>query len=191
MIHYGDNNSKNAMIFLHGYHQSACDARNKLKETINTNELTRYSMVIYFPNRSWFSYKNENSFEYDNDDLCKTRTYLHKMIQQMELKFKKIFLSGYSQGACTAIDAAFTYTKTIPILSISGFPLQDYMNKNNTIFATHGKRDKCIRLVDVRQKYKKYNNVLLVLSEADHWGFWHIKTFQLFFKDFIEKELIR
>tara|TARA_Y100000746_G_scaffold222551_1_gene223097 strand:- start:589 stop:1167 length:579 start_codon:yes stop_codon:yes gene_type:complete len=192
MIIYGNTNSKNAMLFLHGYNQSPTDAKSKLMETIHVDLLEQYSIVIFFPGRKWFSYKNETSFQHDNDELYRTRIYLHKLIETMEKRFSKLLLSGYSQGACTAIDAAFTYTKyQIPTLSISGFPILQYATKGiRTLYATHGKEDSCITLKKARKSYKSYDNIMLVLSESDHWGFWNIKPFQLFFENFVKKHLM-
>lgn len=189
MLFYGNISSNNAMIFLHGYNQTAKDAKKKLMETMHKETLDKYSIVIFFPNRKWFSYENETSFKYVNHELFSSRKFLHKQIEDMEKKFDKVLLSGYSQGACTAIDAAFTYKHNIPILSISGFPLRKYV-QNNTLYATHGGRDTCITLKRATKYYKNYENMMLLLSESDHWGFWHIKSFQLFFQYFIEKHIV-
>jgi len=193
MLYYGSLLAKNALIFLHGYNQSAQNAKKLLSETINPSVLENKSIVIFFPNKTWYKYTNEYRHDYNRESLYKVRKYLHIIFDKMSKEYN-LLVAGYSQGATMAIDASSTYIKKIPVLSISGLPLNQpfvypgelYNKKDTIIYYAHGKKDPCILLKEAELLYKPYKTHRIILN-ASHWGFWHHVKFRNFFINFVEK----
>lgn len=170
MISYGSINATNAVLFLHGFTQSATDARKKIKETVHINDLC--DTVFFFPKREWFSYPSEDSLMYNQSQLLETRKYIHQILNELYQLYRNVKLGGYSQGASVAIDAAYTYKKNIHVLSISGYMLQNYSARNNILVCIHGKHDSVIPLKFAINSYKNHTQDITVLTRTDHWDFW-------------------
>lgn len=177
MIFYGNISAKHAVLFLHGFTQSATNARNKLKLSLPNNT----DSVYFFPSRKWFLYKDDDSFFYDESSLYKARKYVHKILNTLYEIYDTVKLIGYSQGACLALDVALTYKRPIQVLSISGFIMNyEHMETYNytsaqNIWIAHGEGDSIIPL---NYSYNSFNNCkfkirkFITMQETDHWDFW-------------------
>ncbi len=160
--------------------------------------------VFFFPNHTWFHYLNDTTFEYDKQSLHKTRRAWHKYIDKIRGTYNHVVLIGYSQGACTAVDIALTYTKhAIPVFSISGFVMSSQMVKNGEtyhengmlIYTAHGKYDSIIPLSFAKKSYRLLYNkssnrnsqtqTSAIITKKkhvelryDHWEFWEDAIFR-------------
>lgn len=186
MIHYGAIDAREAILFLHGHGQTAIDARRKFKMSVQN--INMQDRVIFFPSRKWFAYKNDTSFLYSKSSLHESRTYIHKCLNVLVNLYNSVKLIGYSQGACLAIDAALTYRKYIPVLSISGFVMNigkdmeryDYRGPNRILWFIHGNKDSVIplkfALKTLDELSNSTDNKVAVIKNGTHWDFWHSMT---------------
>ena len=156
MLIYGEENSTSAIIFLHGYMQTAHNAKLLLSKTITEKFLQELSLVCFFPSRRWFDYVDDTSFDYKAESLHIVRKYVHAQLDALRKAYQKVILIGYSQGASVALDAALTYGEinkiVIPVIAISGLllsnlivhPGEHYVNNKYTIYVAHGIYDSCL-----------------------------------------------
>lgn len=176
MISHGNISAKHAILFIHGFSQSATDAKNKFKLCLD-----RQDCVYFFPSRKWFTYKDDDSFLYHRSSLYESRKYVHKMLNTLYDIYETVKLIGYSQGACLALDVALTYKRPIQTLSISGFIMNyecmetyNYTTAKN-IWVVHGEKDSIIPL---NYSYSTFNPCRfkirknVTMEETDHWDFW-------------------
>ena len=186
MLHLGSLQSKHAILFLHGYNQTANDAMRKVNSSLSKHILSR--IVIFFPKRKWFHYKNDHSLDYDDSSLIETRKYVIRLLNCMRKLYDSVNLIGYSQGACLALDVATKQKRHISVLSISGYLLNDYGTSSCTkthIWSIHGNKDIEISHKQMIESLKKHNNEMLILQNESHWGFWNNPKFKAHFQKFI------
>lgn len=191
MLHYGDCGAKHALLFLHGHGQTAANARSLFKKTVDKTFVANHSLVVFFPSRQWYKYVNDVSHDYDEKSLYETRTYIHKVLHALESKHERVVLGGYSQGASVAMDAAETYSKLLPVVSIAGFllrkgsvlPGQDYKMRTDP-YILHGDDDD---VVPLHLLYKSLPQKHVYVFRGSHWGFWQDVAFRTYLCDFLHK----
>ena len=196
MITYGSSVAKNAILFLHGFNQSARDAKDLVALAITPEVLKKYSYVFYFPDEEWYEYENiysETNHDYKRESLVRARKYLGKLISEVKVSHTLIKLVGYSQGATVALDFAHK-TDPLTTLSISGFLMKSSFVKPGenyrltpVVYHFHGSEDKCISS-DMAMKSLLNRVSRYKIIEADHWGFWRSPIFRKFFIDFIKQK---
>lgn len=190
MLHLGSLHSKHAILFLHGYNQSAKDAMRKVNSSLSKHILSK--IVIFFPKRKWFNYKNDHSLDYDDATLIETRKYVIRVLNCMRKLYDSVNLIGYSQGACLALDVAIKQKRHISVLSISGYLLNDYDSNSSTkthIWSIHGNKDYEISHKQMIESLKKHDNEMLILQNVSHWGFWDNPKFKTHLQKFITMNL--
>lgn len=212
---YGSAYANNLLVFLHGYHQSASNAKMLISELVDAQSLHHYDLKIIFPKNTWFKY-TDDSLKYDKESLHTSRKYIHQYLDDLVKTHTNILIGGYSQGACLAIDVALTYTKYLPVVSFSGFVLsksaldggEKYHRRLNLYYA-HGINDSVIPLELARQSYtsildvsenqtrsftKQRKHFMLghqsLFFKGDHWGFWTNRKVRSFFHNFLQNALI-
>lgn len=130
-----------------------------------TRKITCYDGQKY---RAWFDYLNE-LVENEDDDInpehlleqCKR---IHDILDKEVKKYKgdhsKIFICGYSQGACVSLDSGISYPKKIGgVIAFKGHINSDidkYVKSKQDIWATHSKGDNTIGYDVAEEYYKKY-----------------------------------
>ena len=195
MLVYGSRNASNAMIFLHGYGQTAQDARKLFSETITYSILKNLSLVCFFPDTAWFQYVDEDSLDYEQQSLYHVRKYIHKQIDLLMNVYQNVILMGYSQGASVALDAALTYVHAyIPVLSVSGILLKDFVvrpgesysnDKRHLIYVAHGISDDEIPFTLANSSFRDTMITRSCHFSGTHWDFWS----DAYFSDFILNSL--
>ena len=75
-------------------------------------------------------------------------------------KYNRIFLAGYSQGCCMALEAGITFPKTLGgIIGFKGHIPEMYdKTYNQSIWVTHGRYDDTIGFDVAKQSYDKFSN---------------------------------
>lgn len=195
MLVYGSRNASKSMIFLHGYGQSAQDARNLFSKTITYGTLKKLSLVCFFPDSPWFTYTDDNSLDYDQQSLYTVRKYIHEKINSLINVYENVILMGYSQGASVALDAALTFSQvSIPVVSISGILLRDFVvrpgesylsDKRHPIYVAHGISDTEIPFQLANSSFKNTIVTRTCHFSGTHWDFWS----DAYFSDFILNSL--
>jgi len=132
--------------------------------------------------QAWYDYLSDNAqSKIEIEDIINTkhvdqqRKRIHKFIEK-EIKYhkgdsKKVFIGGYSQGACMALDSGITFSKKIGgIIGIKGHILghTDTAKKyKQDIFVSNSKGDQTIYFSVAKKsylKYKKYNfNIKIIV----------------------------
>ena len=192
-MHYlGAQSARNAIFFLHGYTQSGSDAKSMVKHIFTKQLLKNHSLVVYFPGRHWFTYKNVVDFDYNETELEKSQSYLYELVKK-QTNLEYVGFIGYSQGACMAMDVFVQQLqaskKPIPTMLISGFNA-GYTNTSpitrkmfsvtrQYLWTIHGTNDTIIPLDFAHRSYSNYTDNNCILYNEDHWGFWeNSKTIQ-------------
>lgn len=134
-------------------------------------QITIYDNKKY---RSWYDYYSDyiNKEECINvNQLKESRNRIHKIIDSYQSK-KDIFLIGYSQGCCMALDAGLTYDKELGgIIGIKGhIPIHTFkdIKKKQRVWVTHGKGDKTIGFNVAKQSYKKLKDKTFLIQGGNH-----------------------
>lgn len=131
--------------------------------------------------RTWYDYYTNycNKEECINtDQLKESRNKLHDLIKKESklVNTKNIYLIGYSQGACMALDAGLTYEKKLGgIIGIKGHipskTFEDLQCRQN-ILVSHGKKDKTIGFNVAEKSYKRINkqkyNITFLKQTTNH-----------------------
>ena len=117
---------------------------------------------------AWYDYLspqcNEEP-EINEEQLLQSRNKIHKILDN-EIKYikdsKKVYLFGYSQGCCMALDAGLTYSKKIGgIIGLKGHvtskTLKDFKKKQDLLLI-HGRSDKTIFYEFSKKSYVKLKN---------------------------------
>ena len=124
--------------------------------------------------RAWYDYYSNyiTKEECINvNHLIESRNKLHTLLDSYKSK-KDIYLVGYSQGCCMALDAGLTYHKKIGgIIGIKGhIPIQTFtkLNTKQRLWVTHGKKDKSIGFNVASNSYKKINNKTFLVQNTNH-----------------------
>lgn len=151
--------------------------KNKLQETFPNfkfkfrilnppiRKITIYKNQKY---NAWYDYlTGECDIEpqINNEHLISSRQRIHKILDTEINLIKdknKVYLFGYSQGCCMALDAGLTYNKKIGgIIGIKGHvisqTLKDFKITQN-ILVYHGKSDKTITYNLSEKLYKVLKN---------------------------------
>lgn len=168
------------IIILPGFTMDAEDMiyyKNKLQKTFPN--LKFKFRIVNPPIRKITIYKNQKYnawYDYltaecniepqiNTDHLISSRQRIHKILDT-EIKLikdkNKVYLFGYSQGCCMALDAGLTYNQKIGgIIGIKGHvisqTLKDFKITQN-ILAYHGKSDKTITYNLAKKLYNILKN---------------------------------
>ena len=85
---------------------------------------------------------------------------LDKEVKRYNGDYSKLFLLGYSQGACLALGAGLSYSKKIGgVIAFKGhinMDIDKHVKSKQDIWATHGKGDDTIGYEVAEEYYKKY-----------------------------------
>ena len=134
---------------------------------------------------SWFDYINEEVENIDGEinkkhliEQCsKIHDILDKEVKIYNGDYSKLFLLGYSQGACMALDAGLSYSNKIGgIIGFKGHinrDIDEYFKTKQDIWVTHGEKDTTIKLKVAEEYYDKYKKKgcdieFLKQSNANH-----------------------
>ena len=182
-----------SLIFLHGFSMEPEDMIYYTKKInkILPNDIKfnyiypkAYKKRMTFNNkidRAWYNYYTSyitKEEEINYNDLIKTRKRIHKLIDKESLKYNndttKIFIAGYSQGCCSALDIGLSYSKKLGgIIGFKGhiinYTFKDIKTYQN-IWVTHGKKDDTIAYKVAKESYdkipKKY--ITFLSQNTDH-----------------------
>lgn len=165
-----DKSHENIIYLLNKFKQSYPKARYRV---INPpiRKITIYKGRRY---RAWYDYYSD----YRDIEECinvnqfiESRKRIHSIINSYKSK-KDIFLIGYSQGACQALDAGLTYPKQIGgIIGIKGhIPIHTFkdMKIKQNVWVTHGKKDKTIGFNVAKQSYDKLKYKTFLIQETSN-----------------------
>lgn len=172
-------------IILHGFTMNKEDMKyyvDKFKDLLNREggvnikfiipEYSKIPITIYngVKYNSWYDYltgKCDSEPLINDKQLIKNRNRIHKLIHK-EIKYykgdsSKIFICGYSQGCCMAIDIGITFPHILGgVIGFKGHPITKSINDFKTqqkIWCCHGINDKTIYY-----KYAKKNYDILKLK---------------------------
>lgn len=118
----------------------------KAPVTVNNNRVST----------SWFDIVNfDDNFNFD--DVRKNAVRVFKIIEEEAkfIKYSRIFVGGFSQGACMSYYVGYTFPhKLAGIIACSGFlfPQIAINNKDMNVFVGHGTNDKVLKF-KYMQKY--------------------------------------
>ena len=128
-------------------------------------KITCYDGTKY---NAWFDYINE-MVENEDDDInsehlleqCdRIHDILDKEVKKYNGDYSKLFLLGYSQGACLALDSGLSYHKKIGgVIGFKGhinMDIDKHVKSKQYIWVTHGKGDDTIGFEVAEEYYKKY-----------------------------------
>ena len=123
---------------------------------------------------SWFDmyqsgFIEEKSYNYEDvkNNKIKIKNIIEEEVKLLNGNYDKIFIGGFSQGACLSLDFAYTFEKKIGgVIACSGILFYQTEikkeNKDINVFIAHGKYDKVINF-DVSMKsyerIKDFKNV--------------------------------
>lgn len=168
-----------SLIFLHGFTMKGDDMKG-FTETLNVilpkNAIFKYilptapsrEITIYSGEKenAWYDYFTENitsEEEINTTQLEESRAEIHTLLDK-EVSFlkdsTKVFIGGYSQGCCQALDAGLTYQNKLGgIIGIKGHipsHTAESTNYDQNIWACHGTNDDSIGYSLVKNKYDEY-----------------------------------
>ena len=168
-------------VMLTGFTMKATDMKyyaqyinNFLPKEININyiypkppvrKITCYDGQKY---NAWFDYINE-MVENEDDDInsehlleqcTRIHDILDKEVKRYNGDYNKLFLLGYSQGACLALDAGLSYSKKMGgVIGFKGhinMDIDKHVKSKQDIWVTHGKGDDTIGFEVAQEYYNKY-----------------------------------
>jgi phospholipase/carboxylesterase len=144
---------------------------NKLKELYPKSKQVKvnppYRKISIYKNakyRAWYDYLSNNCLKeacIDTEQLIESRERIHKILlkESKHANIKNIYLVGYSQGACMALDAGLSYHHKIGgIISLKGHiprKTYEYLNTKQRVLAAHGQKDKTIGYNVAFKSYSK------------------------------------
>lgn len=129
--------------------------------------------------RAWYDYytdKRTSEEDINELQLLQSRERIHRILNSFK-NLNDVYLLGYSQGCCTALDSGLTYPRKLGgIIGIKGhIPSTTFhsLQTKQPIWVTHGKKDKTIGYNVAKQSYDKLlkNNYPLrfvTLPKANH-----------------------
>jgi phospholipase/carboxylesterase len=158
------------LIFMHGLGDSAMGYQdffdseykpvpNRMKVVLLTAPRAAVTINGGMVMNSWYDIKNFQRGEdsYDESDVVKNSARIRKVIEneakKLENNFSKVFIGGFSQGACMSLHVALTHEKKLGgLIALSGllFPFtakeidNDETKKDLDIFIAHGSYDDVI-----------------------------------------------
>lgn len=183
------------LIFLHGFTMSGKDMKN-FTETIIKMLPNHLKWKIILPNaplrkitiyegdmeRAWYDYYTDNVHteeEINITHLEESRQVIHKLIDK-QVKYhgnsKKVFVGGYSQGCCQALDAGLTYAYELGgIIGIKGHipsPTKEFPLTRQFLWVCHGTSDESIGYNVAVSSYEEYREKIpinfVTLQNAEH-----------------------
>ena len=141
-------------------------------------KITIYKQKKY---RAWYDYYTNYCDKEDcinNEQLLQSRKRIQERIleESKYIDLKHIYLIGYSQGACMALDAGLTFTKQIGgIISIKGHVSKktfEYPLYKQKLLASNGKSDKTVGYNFAIKTYHKLKqqkyDILLIKQSTNH-----------------------
>lgn len=120
---------------------------------------------------AWFDYLSElvenEDDEINKDHLLEQVDKIHKIIDKEKKRYKgdcsKIYLLGYSQGACMALDSGISYPEKLGgIIGFKGhinMDIDDYKRSKQDIWVTHSRGDDTIAFDVAKEYYDKYKKI--------------------------------
>ena len=162
-----NNKYTHCIIWLHGLGGSPENMVNLFTKDIIINKLNSTKIILlraplmkvsYYKNRrqtSWFdifSFPLNSRNTYNFEDAKKSSNFLRNIIEK-EAKilgdYQKIFIGGFSQGACISLFTAFNFEKLLGgVIACSGFLFEQTEiigdKKSLNVYIGHGDRDKLI-----------------------------------------------
>jgi len=183
-IRYTSKPVSHTIVMLHGYSgniNSMCYYINYLNNNLEKHFNIKY-IVPQAPHREISCYNTSDNAWYDYfTDICiKEETINHDHVETIADKLKtimesevddysKVYLLGYSQGACQALYTGISFPKTLGgIMSFRGHIITNTpIEKNQHIWAYHGKQDDTIGYSVAEKSYKKYAKHLSIDFQHD------------------------
>ena len=180
-----------SMIFLHGFTMEPKDMEyftDKIDRILPKGVKMKY-IFPKAPEReiscyggesysAWYDYLTENITELEEvnqSHIIKQRNRIHRLIQKEKKtvgKFNHIFLAGYSQGCCMALDAGITFPyKLGGIIGFKGhIPEMFDKTYDQHIWVTHGRYDDTIDFEVARNSYENFPNydITFIKQQCDH-----------------------
>lgn len=185
-----------SLIFLHGFTMDGDDMEGfteTLDAILSRNAVFNYilptapsrEITIYDGDEenAWYDYYTENintEEKINTTQLEESRAKIHSLIDK-EVSFHgdstKVFIGGYSQGCCQALDAGLTYQHKLGgIIGIKGHipsHTAESTNYDQDIWACHGTDDESIGYNLVKNKYDEYKKEdfsieFITLPDAEH-----------------------
>ena len=159
-------NYTHSIVILPGFTMDAEDMeyyKNKLTQTFPDYKIKYRTItpplrkITIYKNKkynAWYDYLTphcDKEPEINEEQLVKSRNRIHKVLDN-EIKLMndkhKVYLFGYSQGCCMALDAGLTYSTSIGgIIGLKGHviskTLEDFKT-NQSLLIFHGRSDKTI-----------------------------------------------
>lgn len=140
----------------------------KLKQTYPKSKsrclnppIRKTSLYKNKPYHSWYDYHTDHRLkeeEINKLHLLQSRKRIHKLLNSMG-QINDIFLVGYSQGACMALDSGLTFPKRLGgIICFKGHvPSETFkdIRMQQPVWATHGGKDKTIGHLVAKKSYNK------------------------------------
>ena len=162
---------KFTVILLHGLGSNSSSVFNDWGHLFNNNSKliflqapVKFVTCYQSKMRSWHDYFTDNSKKLeedliDNEDLNRTREYIHRIIEMEKVPYDSIFLWGQSQGACCAIDAALSFKCEIGGVFMSFGMLYSItpIRSRSPIFAFHGTKDSIIPYALFKKSMRRIN----------------------------------
>jgi phospholipase/carboxylesterase len=176
------------LIFMHGlgdsaegyidvFNSNAKPIPNKMKVVLLTAPQSAVTINSGMVMNSWYDIKdfNRNDDSIEKSDVDKNSERIKKVIEievaKLNGKYNKIFIGGFSQGACMALHVGLTHKEQLGgVVALSGllFPftsaeiIDEESKKNLPIFIAHGAYDGVIPEPLSKLSYKylidnKYN----------------------------------
>ena len=130
------------------------------------------------PYTAWYDYLTENITEIEKVNqkhIIAQRKRIHIMIEnerELNGKYNRIFICGYSQGCCMALDTGLTFPKRLGgIIGFKGHIPKMYDNiYNQHVWVAHGRYDDTIDFNVAKTSYENYpnNDITFIKQQCDH-----------------------
>ena len=187
-IRYASKPVSHTIVMLHGYGgniNSMCYYINYLNNNLEKHfnikyivpqaphrKISCYNASNNASNNAWYDYFTDycNKEENINNDHVETMDDKLKTIMDREVDdYSKVYLLGYSQGACQALYTGISFPETLGgIMSFRGHIITNTPNEiNQHIWAYHGKQDDIIGFNVAEKSYKKYAKHLSIDFHRD------------------------
>ena len=208
-----------SFIFLHGFTMHP-DEMIFIKKRINNILPKNINIKYIFPKAfmkkitcynnekylAWYDYYDPNIYtepKINESDLIKSRKRIHKLISKEKSyhngKSNKIFVLGYSQGCCMALDAGITYPEKLGgIIGFKGHIINYTFDSikqgvQQNIWVCHGKMDQTIGYNVAKKSYDKYKkmgyDITFLSQNVNHGMITGIKDQMISLKIFLDKYL--
>lgn len=148
------------LVLLHGYGSNEKDLFTFVQYLPeNLTLITPQAPIILYENQhAWYNINiDEGSSRYDFNEVKKAKTTILKFVQEVkskyDLKSKKIFIGGFSQGAIMSLYLGLTEPEFIEgVIALSGHLYPEVKNEIDfknmdelpSFFISHGRKDKVL-----------------------------------------------